>query len=129
MDTGDGCKGEAVLLAQAIYSALLGDPEGPPGRQQAEQSLSSRFFLENSLPCCRFAVLVPRKWGKAVRRNRARRVIREILRIALPELRRGMDVLVLPRRQFEANDYCRVREELHGFFEALGLKEVTEKKR
>ena len=59
-------------------------------------------------------------------RNRARRVLREILRLSLAEWRVGVDILVLPRQQMRAEDghedYHKVREELLTLFASLGLR-------
>ena len=45
----------------------------------------------------RLALLVSKKYGSAVERNRFKRVVRAALRALAPELRPGWDVLVLPR--------------------------------
>jgi ribonuclease P protein component len=45
----------------------------------------------------RFALVVGRKWGDAVRRNRQRRLLREAFRTSRPELPAGFDLLLLPR--------------------------------
>jgi len=45
----------------------------------------------------RFALVVGRKWGDAVRRNRQRRLLREAFRTARPELPPGFDLVLLPR--------------------------------
>lgn len=42
---------------------------------------------------------VPRSFGGAVQRNRAKRRIREALRLRLPELAPQWDIVVNPRRQ------------------------------
>ncbi len=47
----------------------------------------------------RLGFTVPRAFGKATRRNRARRRIREALRLRLAEIAPQWDVVVNPRRQ------------------------------
>lgn len=46
----------------------------------------------------RVGFTTPRAFGKAVDRNRARRRIREALRVRLSELDRAWDIVVNPRR-------------------------------
>ena len=46
----------------------------------------------------RLGFTVPRAFGKAVRRNRARRRIREVLRLRLPEIGCRWDIVINPRR-------------------------------
>ncbi len=55
------------------------------------------YGCENRLPYPRLAVAVPRKIGKAVRRNRWRRLIREAFRLARKRLPRGVDLVVVAR--------------------------------
>ena len=55
------------------------------------------FVLPNSLAVTRLGVAATRKLGDAVRRNRAKRLVREVFRRnkTLP----GFDVVVVPRRE------------------------------
>lgn len=46
----------------------------------------------------RLGFTVPRAFGRAVKRNRARRRIREALRLRLPEVGSQWDIVVNPRR-------------------------------
>jgi len=46
----------------------------------------------------RLGFTVPRAFGKAVLRNRAKRRLREILRVRLPELAPEWDIVINPRR-------------------------------
>jgi ribonuclease P protein component len=46
----------------------------------------------------RLGFTVPRAFGKAVKRNRARRRIRELLRLQLPEIGCRWDIVINPRR-------------------------------
>jgi ribonuclease P protein component len=47
----------------------------------------------------RAGVSVGKRFGGAVRRNRLRRQVRELLRARLPELSPGWDVVISPRQQ------------------------------
>ncbi len=55
------------------------------------------YGCENGLPHPRLAISVPRKIGKAVRRNRWRRLIREAFRLQRHRLPAGVDLVVVAR--------------------------------
>lgn len=54
------------------------------------------FILPNRLPVGRLGIAATRKLGGAVRRNRAKRLIREIFR--RNNIASGFDVVVVPKR-------------------------------
>ncbi|TDI92512.1 MAG: ribonuclease P protein component [Chloroflexi bacterium] len=54
--------------------------------------------LPNVRSISRLGVVAPRRLGKAVRRNRAKRRVRELFRHNKPLV--GLDLVVLPRREF-----------------------------
>ena len=56
-----------------------------------------------------------------MQRNRARRVLREILRRSLSELAAGSDILVLPKGKLQVDDFQSVRGELLNLLDCLGL--------
>ena len=56
-----------------------------------------------------------------VRRNRAKRVLREILRTSLSRLVGGVDILVLPKEHLPVDDYQKVKAELLKYLKGLGL--------
>ncbi|MDR2313690.1 MAG: ribonuclease P protein component [Spirochaetaceae bacterium] len=53
------------------------------------------FFLENGLPCNRLVVTFARKFGNAVKRNRARRLSYEGYRLMKGQLKTGYDLVLL----------------------------------
>ena len=55
------------------------------------------FFLPNKLPVGRLGIAATKKLGGAVRRNRAKRLIREIFR--RNKITSGFDVVVVPKRE------------------------------
>ena len=70
------------------------------------------FLLANGLDYSRVGLTTPRKIGVAVSRNRIRRRVREILRLAWPFVPRGIDIVVNPRRSACERAYAELRTEL-----------------
>jgi ribonuclease P protein component len=82
------------------------------------------FRLENGLERNRIAFAFARKFGKAVERNRARRVGREAYRLLKNRLKSGYDLvlLVYPGRDFLADRM----DQLETLFSRAGLLRRTE---
>lgn len=57
----------------------------------------------------RYGLVVGRKWGDAVTRNRVRRLLRESFRTARPDLPAGIDFLLLPRGRLQSRAMPDVR--------------------
>lgn len=56
------------------------------------------FILPNTLEVGRLGIAATRKFGGAVQRNRAKRLIREIFR--RNKVAKGFDIVVVPKREF-----------------------------
>lgn len=66
------------------------------GRRTADRRLSV-WALPNDLGYSRLGLVIGRKHGGAVRRNRIKRVLREAFRLSRSELPRGLDIVCKPR--------------------------------
>ncbi len=62
----------------------------------------------NSLDTSRFAFIASRRVGKAVRRNRARRLLRESVRLHLNEIQPGWDCVLIARSALPQASYAEV---------------------
>jgi len=65
------------------------------GRRISEPSVYARF-LPNELAITRVGFAVPTRFGKAAKRNRARRLLREAYRLHKHEMPPGFDIVFLP---------------------------------
>ncbi|MFW6438075.1 MAG: ribonuclease P protein component [Armatimonadota bacterium] len=69
----------------------------------------------------RFAFIAGRRIGNAVRRNRARRRMREALRLMLPEVRAGADVVLAARHDTPEIDFRTLQKAIRSALDAEGL--------
>ena len=78
------------LKSKADFARVFGEPEFRSGCRGAKL-----VAKRNGLETGRFAVTTVRKYGNAVARNYARRVLREIYRKAKQDLPIGLDVIIV----------------------------------
>jgi ribonuclease P protein component len=78
--------------------------------------VSSRYFTlvlaPGSSPQARLGIVASRKLGDAVRRNRAKRLIREVFR-HLDASGAGVDVVVIPRRELFDAPFTDLKRDFH----------------
>ena len=73
------------------------------------------LMAPNAAGVARLGIVASRKLGDAVRRNRAKRLIREIFRLAPPlSVRQGVDVVVIPRRELFDATYPGLESDFRG---------------
>jgi ribonuclease P protein component len=68
-------------------------------RRSAANGVLVVYACENRLSHPRLGLSVSRKVGKAVTRNRWKRLIREVFRLRRPDLPHGIDLVVIPRQR------------------------------
>ncbi len=52
-------------------------------------------YIENGLGFCRFAVSLVKRYGNSIKRNKAKRVVREVLRLEKYKIIPGFDILLI----------------------------------
>lgn len=72
----------------------------------------------------RLGVTVSVKLGCAVKRNRARRRLRELFRLAQGEMRQGYDVVIVARSRAVTIPHKRLKADFDRAFSKLGLFDV-----
>ncbi len=75
----------------------------------------------------RLGVTVSTKLGGAVVRNRARRRLREVFRLAQPEMKRGWDVILVARARSVDGPWRKLTADFRRACRELGLMEEEEK--
>jgi ribonuclease P protein component len=66
--------------------------------------------LPNDLPNSRFGFSVSRRIGKAVVRNRTKRLLRAVVRVHCDLIAPGWDVVFIARRGIVGADYCAIKD-------------------
>ena len=84
-----------------------------PGRRAATEHFIV-FYVAAEGSHSKLGTVVSRKSGNAVRRNKIKRLIREIFRTRAPQFIRPADIVILARKQasFERINYATVVREL-----------------
>ncbi len=79
------------------------------------------YVSENRLPVVRLGITAGKKVGGAVERNRAKRRIRELFRLALPKLKPGLDVCIVARSYTVSAPAEKIRREFFSAMDKLGM--------
>ena len=79
-------------------------------------------FIKNNLDYPRFACIVSNKISKkAVERNRIKRRLREIIRLAIPNLPQDIDLVVFTRQSIKEIDYQEMEKQIHACLKKMWL--------
>jgi len=70
------------------------------------------YFLENGVGYCRFGFSVSKKLGKAVTRNRVRRILKEVCRLRKDLFPPGKDYIIVARRGVLGLKYQQVEKDV-----------------
>jgi ribonuclease P protein component len=99
---------ESRLLHRPQYDAVYSE-----GRRRSTRNLAV-FLRPNGLNFSRFGWSVKKATGNAVRRNRIRRRLREIVRLHRGEIAGGWDVVIHPRTSAATADFSSLTQDLLG---------------
>ena len=78
-------------------------------------------FLRNELDHSRFGFVVSKRLGKAVQRNKIKRRIREAVRLRLPWIKSGFDVVFIARQPMRQASYQQIEQTLDTLLKKTGL--------
>ena len=79
----------------------------------------------NNLAHNRYGVIASRRLGNAVKRNRARRLMREALRHHHPHIAPGHDIVAVARKHIVGQHFDAVDEAIHSLLARAGLLTVN----
>jgi ribonuclease P protein component len=94
------------LIRRADFDAVYRE-----GRKRSSREFAV-FLRANGLPVSRFGWSIKKALGTAVRRNRIRRRVREIVRLHRREIATGWDVVIHPRASAANADFAALTNEL-----------------
>ena len=73
------------------------------------------FIAKNNVNLPRIGITVTRKYGKAVKRNRLKRIIREFFRLNKPLFKNGYDFLLTAKKECKIKTFAELTFELKNF--------------
>jgi ribonuclease P protein component len=97
---------EARLVRRSEYDAVYRE-----GRRRTSREFTV-FLRPNGLENSRFGWSIKKALGNAVRRNRIRRRLREMLRLHRQEIAPGWDVVIHPRSSAATAEFSALAQEL-----------------
>ena len=81
-------------------------------------------IIKNNLKNSRFGFVVSKKFSKkATIRNRIKRRLREVIKIGLPKVKKGIDGIIVVRRDLDAKNFRELEEKINKLFRKAGIIE------
>ncbi len=108
------------LVRRADFDAVYRE-----GRKRTSREFAI-FLRANGLPLSRFGWSIKKALGTAVRRNRIRRRVREMIRLHRSEIAAGWDIVIHPRASAATANFAALTSELMKLLP--GEKEVEDSK-
>ncbi|MCD5397086.1 MAG: ribonuclease P protein component [Candidatus Pacebacteria bacterium] len=97
------------------------------GKKFKEDFLLLRV-ASNNLKTSRFGFVVGKKvFKKAVLRNQLKRRLREIVRFKIPQIKKGIDVILIAMPGFETKDFWEIEEIVNKIFNRANIIEKPKK--
>lgn len=90
------------------------------GRSQVSPFLVT-YVRKNKLGVCRVGITTGKKIGKAVQRNRCRRLIREAYRLIRPAIKGSWDIVFVARVRTSQASMQQVKQVMETQFKALSM--------
>ena len=91
------------------------------GKFFAEEFINIKT-VENDLDISRFGFIIGKKASKkAVKRNRVKRQMREIIRLRLNKIKTGFDVIVMVKPEIIGKDYREIEQTVEKILKKSGL--------
>jgi len=91
------------------------------GRSFANRQFVLYVYKRKTKGPFRLGISISRKVGKAVIRNRMKRMIKEVVRGWAPKLKPQVDLVVIVRKQAVGMDYQQVKRSLRHLFNKVNL--------
>ncbi|MBA4494114.1 ribonuclease P protein component [Paenactinomyces guangxiensis] len=93
------------------------------GESFANRQFVVYVYLRREPGPTRIGISVSKKVGNAVVRNRIKRLVKEVAREWVPQLRKQVDIVVIARKPVAVMDYVQVKSSLRHVFTRAGVFE------
>lgn len=85
------------------------------------------YYLKNDKDITRVGISVSKKFGKSVERNKLKRRIREAARYSLDRVKKGYDIVIIPRKMAKGIGFNKIKGSLYHLFIKSGIARGREK--
>ena len=99
------------------------------GARRAHGRFLTVLTAPSSARAPRLGIVASRKIGDAVRRNRAKRLIREMFRRSVALRTGSLDVVVIPRREFFDASYATLDSDFHATLRRTASRQGSDARR